>query len=114
MVRNISKSYLIKQFHNVSAEDYLNPIHKDVAVHESGLQQSLSSASSAASQCATNSNHSSTQYYITEIDGMDLGGPMSQHNDNNTPTTEESDAALFSDEFNLNYFSYAAVNDSIS
>ncbi|XP_073829484.1 forkhead domain 3F isoform X2 [Musca autumnalis] len=58
--------------------DYLNPIHKDVAVNESGLHQVHttipSTGSSHPSHCTT-----TTPYYVTEIDPMELGIQMSSH-----------------------------------
>ncbi|XP_037822246.1 putative uncharacterized protein DDB_G0285119 [Lucilia sericata] len=111
--------------------DYLNPIHKDVVVNESGLRHS--SHSSISSHC--HSNHSSSApYYVTEIDPMELGIQISNHQQhhhhhqhhshhhshhasNSEPSTsvsEESDVVLFNDEFNLNYFTYNPAHDIVA
>ncbi|KAM7349243.1 forkhead domain 3F [Cochliomyia hominivorax] len=104
--------------------EYLNPIHKDVVVNESGLRHN--STSNISSHC--HSNHSSTgPYYVTEIDPMELGIQISNHHQNHThhqhihhssdPTStvsEDSDVVLFNDEFNLNYFTYNPANDIVA
>lgn len=91
-------------FFSNSLEDYLNPIHKDVVVTESGLRQhhghNLAGSGSG--------NMSNSQYYITEIDPMELGIQMSHQVE---PSEEE---VLFSDEFNLNYFGYNPGSDIVA
>lgn len=99
-------------------EDYLNPIHKDVVVTESGLrqhqhqhqhqqqhQQQLHSGSSSSLLAGSLGN---SQYYITEIDPMELGIQMSHQVE---PSEEE---VLFSDDFNLNYFGYNPGSDIVA
>jgi len=49
-----------------------------------------------------------SQYYITEIDPMELGIQMSHQVE---PSEEE---VLFSDEFNLNYFGYNPGSDIVA
>ncbi|EDV95381.1 GH17913, partial [Drosophila grimshawi] len=110
-------------------EDYLNPIHKDVVVTESGLRQHQhhhhqqqhsggssnsnggggvgGNSSSSSSILASSLTHS--QYYITEIDPMELGIQMSHHQVE--PSEEE---VLFSDDFNLNYFGYNPGSDIVA
>lgn len=63
-------------FFSFVLEDYLNPIHKDVAVNESGLRHITSTISpSQPNQC----HAATTPYYVTEIDPMELGIHMSSH-----------------------------------
>ncbi|XP_068154830.1 uncharacterized protein [Drosophila tropicalis] len=103
--------------------DYLNPIHKDVVVTESVLRQQQHNQQQHHShhhqqqqqqhhhqqqQQHLGLNHHS-QYYITEIDPMELGIQMSQHQ--MEPSEEE---VLFSDEFNLNYFGYNPGSDIVA
>ncbi|XP_053949046.1 transcription factor mef2A-like [Anastrepha ludens] len=86
-------------------EDYLNPIHKDIAVHESGLRSSNATHLPSASYTQTH-NTTNSQYYITEIDPLELGVQMSQQ--------VGAEEVLFSDEFNLNYFGYNGANDIVA
>lgn len=69
--------------------DYLNPISKDDVVIESGLRASH------------NRHEVGNEFYVTEIDPIELGINMSN--------VEEE--VLFSDEFNLNYFGITSGND---
>lgn len=87
------------------SEDYLNPIHKDIVVTESGLRQQQHSAGGGG---GSNTLGSHSQYYITEIDPMELGIQMSHQVE---PSEEE---VLFSDDFNLNYFGYNPGSDIVA
>lgn len=88
------------------SEDYLNPIHKDIVVTESGLRQHQQQHSVGGSSNTLGGSHS--QYYITEIDPMELGIQMSHQVE---PSEEE---VLFSDDFNLNYFGYNPGSDIVA
>ncbi|KAH8245510.1 hypothetical protein KR032_011204 [Drosophila birchii] len=101
-----SVNSIISTYHDVllDNEDYLNPIHKDVVVTESGLRQQHGHLGHSLGQ----SSSSSSQYYITEIDPMELGIQMSHQVE---PSEEE---VLFSDEFNLNYFGYNPGSDIVA
>ena len=114
--------------------DYLNPIHKDVVVNESGLRHS--SVAGISAHCHSHHHTSSTTgpYYVTEIDPLELGIQMTtsqqQHNQSATSASSqqhqqpnhnqqhmgvESDVVLFNDEFNLNYFTaYNPHNDIVA
>uniref|UniRef100_A0A1I8N2V7 Uncharacterized protein n=1 Tax=Musca domestica TaxID=7370 RepID=A0A1I8N2V7_MUSDO len=62
--------------------DYLNPIHKDVAVNESGLHQvnnTTVSATAGNSHTGHGTTTATTPYYVTEIDPIELGIQMSSH-----------------------------------
>ncbi|KAH8240268.1 hypothetical protein KR026_006304 [Drosophila bipectinata] len=100
-----SVNSIISTYHDVllDNEDYLNPIHKDVVVTESGLRQHHGHNLAGGS-----GNMSNSQYYITEIDPMELGIQMSHQVE---PSEEE---VLFSDEFNLNYFGYNPGSDIVA
>ncbi|XP_065365411.1 putative uncharacterized protein DDB_G0282133 [Calliphora vicina] len=106
--------------------NYLNPIHKDVVVNESGLRHSSHSITSTP-HC--HSNHSASgPYYVTEIDPMELGIQITNHHqqhhhhhhahhpnsDPSSSVSKESDVVLFNDEFNLNYFSYNSTHDIVA
>ncbi|XP_034478035.1 hormone receptor 4 [Drosophila innubila] len=86
--------------------DYLNPIHKDVVVTESGLRQQQQQHQQQQGNLGGSLSHS--QYYITEIDPMELGIQMSHQVE---PSEEE---VLFSDDFNLNYFGYNPGSDIVA
>ncbi|XP_030381093.1 uncharacterized protein LOC115628958 [Scaptodrosophila lebanonensis] len=108
-----SVNSIISTYHDVLLDnDYLNPIHKDVVVTESGLRQHHSSSNGSGGGgggggvLGTGLTHS--QYYITEIDPMELGIQMSHQVE---PSEEE---VLFSDEFNLNYFGYNPGSDIVA
>lgn len=112
------------------AEDYITPIENSVvAVSESSLPHAVSSAKASSANCikissAKDSNSNATTnatYYVNEIDTMDLALHMSAHSQSGTTgvenlVTEDASTALFHDEFNMNYFGYAAINanDAIS
>ncbi|XP_075156119.1 forkhead domain 3F isoform X2 [Haematobia irritans] len=139
-VQSVNHQSIISTYQDVLLDnDYLNPIHKDVAVNESGLRHLTSSSS----QCHT----TSTPYYVTEIDPLELGIQMSSHphplahshttagnqhhhhhhhhhghhnqhhhqqgHDANT-SGEETEVVLFNDEFNLNYFTYNSATDIVA
>ncbi|XP_061397902.1 forkhead box protein A2-A, partial [Musca vetustissima] len=104
---------LISTYQDVLLEnDYLNPIHKDVAVNESGLHQVNTTMPTSLNH---NSSHSTatttTPYYVTEIDPMELGIQMSAHPN---PLVHNTDVILFNDEFNLNYFTYNPTTDIVA
>ncbi|XP_036342607.1 forkhead box protein C1-like, partial [Rhagoletis pomonella] len=100
-----SVNSIISTYHDVLLDnDYLNPIHKDVAVHESGLRST--NATHLPTATYTNSHNSSSQYYVTEIDPLELGIQMSHQ--------VGAEEVLFSDEFNLNYFGYNGANDIVA
>ncbi|XP_043660275.1 serine/threonine-protein kinase pakB-like [Drosophila teissieri] len=108
-----SVNSIISTYHDVLLDnDYLNPIHKDVVVTESVLRQQHGSNLGGGSnnQMGGNSHMGSgnSQYYITEIDPMELGIQMSHQVE---PSEEE---VLFSDEFNLNYFGYNPGSDIVA
>ncbi|EDV45748.2 hormone receptor 4 isoform X2 [Drosophila erecta] len=108
-----SVNSIISTYHDVLLDnDYLNPIHKDVVVTESVLRQQHGSNLGGGSnnQMGGNSHMGSgnSQYYITEIDPMELGIHMSHQVE---PSEEE---VLFSDEFNLNYFGYNPGSDIVA
>lgn len=71
--------------------DYLNPVPKDQIVRESGLRS------------AKNPNEMANDYFVTELDPIELGINMS--------TSTETDEVLFGDEFNLNYFGIVPGNN---
>ncbi|XP_039960824.1 transcription factor mef2A isoform X1 [Bactrocera tryoni] len=99
-----SVNSIISTYHDVllDNEDYLNPIHKDVAVHESGLR-STNATHLASSSYIHSHNTANSQYYVTEIDPLELGIQMSHQ--------VGAEEVLFNDEFNLNYFGYNGAND---
>ncbi|XP_017086398.1 putative uncharacterized protein DDB_G0288537 [Drosophila eugracilis] len=108
-----SVNSIISTYHDVllDNEDYLNPIHKDVVVTESVLRQQHGNLGSGNSNHLAGNGHmgsGSSQYYITEIDPMELGIQMSHQAE---PSEEE---VLFSDEFNLNYFGYNPGSDIVA
>ncbi|GAB0091388.1 uncharacterized protein DMENIID0001_062270 [Sergentomyia squamirostris] len=70
-----------------STGDYLNPLSKDEIVQESGLRQAMS--------IHGRSNDLGNDYFVTEIDPIELGINM---------TTNGEEEVLFGDDFNLNYF----------
>ncbi|XP_028895063.2 probable serine/threonine-protein kinase tsuA [Zeugodacus cucurbitae] len=102
-----SVNSIISTYHDVllDNEDYLNPIHKDVAVHESGLR-STNATHLATSSYLHSHNTTNSQYYVTEIDPLELGIQMSHQ--------VGAEEVLFSDEFNLNYFGYNGANDIVA
>ncbi|XP_059609522.1 uncharacterized protein LOC132256930 [Phlebotomus argentipes] len=67
-----------------STGDYLNPLSKDEIVQESGLRSMV-----------TRGNDLGNDYFVTEIDPIELGINM---------TTNGEEEVLFGDDFNLNYF----------
>lgn len=71
--------------------DYLNPVPKDQIVRESGLRSTK------------NPNDLANDYFVTELDPIELGINMS--------TNAESDEVLFGEEFNLNYFGIVPGNN---
>ncbi|XP_016942113.2 uncharacterized protein fd3F isoform X1 [Drosophila suzukii] len=110
-----SVNSIISTYHDVllDNEDYLNPIHKDVVVTESVLRQQHGNLGGGSNNHLGGSGHmgsgsGSSQYYITEIDPMELGIQMSHQVE---PSEEE---VLFSDEFNLNYFGYNPGSDIVA
>ncbi|XP_016038007.2 putative uncharacterized protein DDB_G0288537 [Drosophila simulans] len=111
-----SVNSIISTYHDVLLDnDYLNPIHKDVVVTESVLRQQHGTNVGGGSNNQSNQmgGHShmgggNSQYYITEIDPMELGIQMSHQVE---PSEEE---VLFSDEFNLNYFGYNPGSDIVA
>lgn len=72
----------------VSLEDYLNPVSKEEIVRESGLRSAR--------------NENGSDFYVTEIDPLELGVNMNVNGD---------EEILFGDDFNLNYFSIAPSNN---
>ncbi|XP_013098830.1 uncharacterized protein LOC106081438 isoform X2 [Stomoxys calcitrans] len=141
-VQSVSHQSIIGTYHDVLLDnDYLNPVHKDVAVNESGLRHitpSIDSSTANNTQC----HSTTTSYYVTEIDPMELGIQMSSHphpltHSHPTPGNqhhhqhhhqqsqlshdvhpnvngEETDGVLFHDEFNLNYFTYNSAADIVA
>ncbi|XP_018800568.1 PREDICTED: forkhead box protein A2-A-like [Bactrocera latifrons] len=98
-----SVNSIISTYHDVLLDnDYLNPIHKDIAVHESGLR-STNATHLASSSYIHSHNTTNSQYYVTEIDPLELGIQMSHQ--------VGAEEVLFNDEFNLNYFGYNGAND---
>ncbi|XP_067636873.1 defective pharyngeal development protein 4 [Eurosta solidaginis] len=101
-----SVNSIISSYNDVMLDnDYLNPIHKDVALHESGLRSTDATHLSSTSYLQTQSGMSS-QYYVTEIDPLELGIQMSHQ--------VGAEEVLFSDDFNLNYFGYNGANDIVA
>uniref|UniRef100_Q9W4Q0 RT01015p n=2 Tax=melanogaster subgroup TaxID=32351 RepID=Q9W4Q0_DROME len=111
-----SVNSIISTYHDVLLDnDYLNPIHKDVVVTESVLRQqhgtNLGGGNNNQNNQMGGNSHmggGNSQYYITEIDPMELGIQMSHQVE---PSEEE---VLFSDEFNLNYFGYNPGSDIVA
>ncbi|XP_016980088.1 alpha-protein kinase 1 [Drosophila rhopaloa] len=107
-----SVNSIISTYHDVLLDnDYLNPIHKDVVVTESVLRQQHGNLGGGSNNHLGGNGHmggGSSQYYITEIDPMELGIQMSHQVE---PSEEE---VLFSDEFNLNYFGYNTGSDIVA
>ncbi|XP_037932762.1 uncharacterized protein LOC119667532 [Teleopsis dalmanni] len=84
---------LISTYHDALLDnDYLNPVQKNVPIN--GEQ--------SRSVNHIQNYNASSQYYITEIDPIELG------------IQDETAAVLFNDDFNLNYFSYNPNNDIVA
>lgn len=71
-------------------------------------QQQHSAGGGGSSTLGSGGTLSHSQYYITEIDPMELGIQMSHQVE---PSEEE---VLFSDDFNLNYFGYNPGSDIVA
>lgn len=71
--------------------DYLNPISKDEIAQECGLRT-----------MTTHRNEMTNEYYVTEIDPIELGIHMA---------TNDNDEILFGDDFNFTYLGIGSGNN---
>lgn len=97
--RNVEVQILNQPNHNnfhafalLESGDYLNPISKDEIAQECGLRT------------MTHRNEMGNEYYVTEIDPIELGIHMA---------TNDHDEVLFGDDFNFTYLGMGGNGNNI-